>query len=127
MANAKIDQNREKSLLGVSNADQVSLVDIWADPATHSLLVNASSAPVTAPTAVRQSDGTLYLDIQDLRLDDTSTANVTYVGYAAIGTATSAASWKIKKLDETTGLVITFAGSGAYTQIWDNRTSLSYS
>jgi len=63
-----------------------------------------------------------------LQLDDTSTANVTYIGTAAIGSATSSAVWKIKKIDETTGLVITWAdGDDLFNNIWDNRASLSYS
>ncbi len=61
-----------------------------------------------------------------LQLDNTSTMNVTYVGIAAVGSATSAAAWQIKKIDQTSGLVITWAGSAAYNQIWNNRTSLTY-
>ena len=62
------------------------------------------------------------------RLDDTTTASVTYVGKAAIGTATSAASWQVQKIDETTGLVITWAdGDADFNNIWDNRASLTYS
>lgn len=52
---------------------------------------------------------------------------VDYVGEATIGTATSAASWRIKKVDSTTGISITWAGSGVFNQIWDNYDSLSYS
>lgn len=52
---------------------------------------------------------------------------IDYVGEASIGTATSAASWRIKKVDSTTGTVITWAGSGVFDQVWDNRASLSYS
>lgn len=63
----------------------------------------------------------------DTMLDDTTTANVTYVGYAAPGAATSAASWKIKKLDATSGLVVRFAdGNANFDNVWDNRASLSY-
>lgn len=53
--------------------------------------------------------------------------DVDYVGEAAIGTATSAASWRIKKVDSTTGISIQWAGSGVFDQVWDNRASLSYS
>jgi len=52
---------------------------------------------------------------------------VDYVGEAAIGTATSSASWRVKKVDGTTGITITWAGSGVFDQIWDNHASLSYS
>jgi hypothetical protein len=61
------------------------------------------------------------------QLDDYSTANMTYVGVASVGSLTSDAVWQIKRLDETTGLVIEFAGEGAYSEIWDDRTSLVYS
>ncbi len=63
----------------------------------------------------------------DLILDDYTTANITYIGKATIGSATSAAVWQIEKLDETTGLIITWAGvTDLFNQIWDNRTSLTY-
>lgn len=53
--------------------------------------------------------------------------NFDYVGEAAIGTATSAASWRVKRIDTTSGLVITWAGTGTFDQVWDNYASLSYS
>lgn len=42
MAESKRDQNRVTTLLGVSDADQSTPVDIWADASTHELLVKAS-------------------------------------------------------------------------------------
>lgn len=60
------------------------------------------------------------------RLDDTTTASMIYIGEATPGTLTSAASWRIKRLDLTSGLIIQWAGSGAFTQVWDNRAALSY-
>lgn len=53
--------------------------------------------------------------------------DVDYVGEAAIGTATSAASWRIKKVDSSSGMVLQWAGTGVFDQVWDNRASLSYS
>lgn len=62
------------------------------------------------------------------RIDDTTTANVTYFGFAPVGTATSAASWQIYKIDETSGAVKTWAdGDANFNNVWDNRASLSYS
>ncbi len=52
---------------------------------------------------------------------------IDYVGEAAIGTTPSAASWRIKKIDSTSGVIITWAGTGVFDQIWDNRASLVYS
>ena len=53
--------------------------------------------------------------------------SIDYVGEASIGTATSAASWRIKKVDNSSGIVLQWAGSGVFDQVWDNRASLSYS
>jgi len=52
----------------------------------------------------------------------------TYVGKAAIGSATDAARWQIMSIDETSGTVVTFAdGDDNYNNIWDSREELSYS
>ena len=64
--------------------------------------------------------------IYKLLLDDTSTPNVTYVGKSAIGSATSASTWQIQKIDETSGMSITWAGTGLFTVKWDDRTTESY-
>jgi len=54
-------------------------------------------------------------------------SNIEYVGEAAIGTATSAASWRIKEIDSTTGVTIRWAGTGVFDQVWDSRETLTYS
>lgn len=60
-------------------------------------------------------------------LDD-SADPILYVGKAPIGTATSAASWQIVKLDTSSGMIKTWAdGDGDFDNIWDDRVSLSYS
>lgn len=62
-----------------------------------------------------------------VRLEEAS-ATITYVGQAAPGTLTSAASWSIKRLDSTSGLVVLWGGgTAAFNQIWDNRAALAYS
>jgi len=53
--------------------------------------------------------------------------NYDYVGEAAIGSSTSSAVWRIKRIDNSSGLAITWAGTGAFDQVWDNYLSLSYS
>lgn len=53
--------------------------------------------------------------------------DVDYIGEAAIGTATSTASWRIKKVDSATGVIVQWAGTGVFDQVWDNRASLTYS
>ena len=67
-------------------------------------------------------------DLLATLVDDTTTANVIYLGHAVPGTATSAASWRIKKIDVSSGATITWAdGNFYFDNIWDNRASLSYS
>lgn len=62
------------------------------------------------------------------RVDTTSTADTIYVGWAMPGTLTSAASWRIKKVNTSSGAVTTWAsGTIEFNKIWDNRTSLTYS
>ena len=55
-------------------------------------------------------------------------ANIEYIGKAPIGSLTSAEVWQIKKIDITTGTVITWAdGDDSFNNEFDNRESLSYS
>lgn len=54
-------------------------------------------------------------------------ADIIYIGEATNATATSAASWKITRLDLNTLLDVTYAdGNLNYDNIWDNRESLTY-
>ena len=62
-----------------------------------------------------------------LQWDTTSTANNIYVGDAGPGTLTSVAAWRIQKIDTSTGTISWADGDTLYDNIWDNRTSLSYS
>lgn len=99
------------------------------------VIINASNDNIAI------SDGTNTLEINPdgslnaqtvvaqyaLRLDDTSTPNITYVGEANVGSLDSSAVWRIKQIDETTGLVIKWAdGNANFDNNWNNRTSLTY-
>lgn len=83
------------------------------------------------PVATRQIGLKHYQEmfIGDLATQlDESASPVTYVGKAPIGSLTSAAVWQIMKIDETSGLAITWAnGTNEMNNVWDNRASLSYS
>lgn len=55
---------------------------------------------------------------------------VAYVGEAQPGTATTAALWRIKRVTLGPGDDVTeqwAGGSAAFSQVWDDRASLSYS
>lgn len=54
--------------------------------------------------------------------------SVTYIGQAAPGSAQSANVWQCKKVDETTGTVITWAdGNSLFDNVATDLTALSYS
>jgi len=64
---------------------------------------------------------------QALRVDDTTTANTVYLGYAEIGADNADPIWRIKKIDTSSGADITWAdGNDDYDNIWNNRTTLNY-
>ncbi len=59
---------------------------------------------------------------------DSGDTNITYIGKAPIGSATSSAVWQVAKLDATGGeLVKTWADNAGFTQVFTNRESLTYS
>ena len=60
-------------------------------------------------------------------VDSTTTAGYIYFCDAAPGTATSAASWRISRMNTTTGQTMWADGNANFDNIADNRASLSYS
>ena len=67
-----------------------------------------------------------FTDELIVKLDE-SLAGTTYIGFAPLGSATSAATWQIKKMVESAGVTtITFAGP-SFNRVWDDRASLTYS
>lgn len=61
------------------------------------------------------------------RIDRVS-STLLYVGWALAGGSASAAVWRICRLDQTSGLIQTWAdGNAELDNIWDNRASLAYS
>ena len=65
---------------------------------------------------------------EDQALKMTVVGSINYIGVAAPGSLQSAAVWKCKKIDETTGMVITWAdGDALYNNLATDLTILSYS
>lgn len=66
-----------------------------------------------------------------LRMAYDANFNVEYTGKADIGTATSASGWQVKKfiydVNDNLTNVMWADGDDAFDNVWDNRTSLSYS
>lgn len=58
----------------------------------------------------------------------TEVGDVTYIATAPAGTAQSTAGWQVKKIDASTGVVITWAdGNTAFDNVATDLTALSYS
>ncbi len=66
---------------------------------------------------------------ENILIDETTTANITYIGYASIGSNEANNVWKIKIVDESTSVtkIKWAAGNDNYDNIWSNRATLSYS
>jgi hypothetical protein len=109
-----------------ANVPKSALVDadrhVQVDVLSSALPQSASTEPTLQTIAF---GGTKFA----LRLaTDSANSNLEYVGEAQPGTATSAALWRIKRIDSTAGVVIQWAdGNASFDNIWDNRESLIYS
>lgn len=63
----------------------------------------------------------------DSIVDSTTTAGYVYFCDAVVGTATSAAAWRISRINTSTGVTRFASGSqGLFNQVADNRASLTY-
>ncbi len=60
------------------------------------------------------------------RNDTTTDTNLVYLGKAIPGTATSAASWQIKRYNKSAGHMSFADDVTTFTKEWDSRTSYSY-
>ena len=61
-----------------------------------------------------------------LLLDEVS-ATVSYIGEAQPASSTAASVWRIRKLDTSSGISLTYAdGNTFFDNVWDNRASLTY-
>lgn len=80
-----------------------------------------------APTTIGINNDVTTIDkTYATRIDDQTP--ILYVGKAPVGSATSAAVWQIHKIDETSGVIITWAdGNANFDNVWDNHSSLTYS
>lgn len=97
---------------------QVTITDIGGK---MSMDVNVTNITITADS---DSIETRKMPMKEY-LDEVS-STVLYYGEAVIGTATSAAGWRIKRVTQVGGSTLIDWASPNFDQIWDNRTALSY-
>ena len=95
--------------------------------------ISASTFQAIIPRFPHQgntADGSEVLVISNeepTRIDEVS-ANLSYIGYAKLGSNESNPVWKIKKIEETGNVTsVTYAdGNKLYNKIWADRASLNY-
>lgn len=103
-----------------NGSHKTQIVDAGGEVAT----VTGGKLDVNATLAGTVSTESIYYTPM---VDDTSTANVTYIGNAIPGSSTANAVWQIKKLNTSSGIVGSWAdGNALFDNVWDNRTSLTY-
>ena len=119
MPNTKFDENFQPSLIAVSDVDSKTIVLLEADPTTNRLKVTTTVS------------GTPKVDSATYALQfatDSGTSTTFYLGEAVEGSATSAAVWRIQRIQTASGVQIDWAdGDSDFDGIFDDRESLSYS
>lgn len=78
-------------------------------------VVNIDGSPIGVPVTI------LYKKL----IDETTTANVTYIGEATRGTLTSSPTWKIQRIKENI-TPITIEWTNGFVAVWDDRVSELY-
>jgi len=79
----------------------------------------------------------IYIDGREIRITEEipyavrvdAVGTISYIGEALAGSATNAAAWRIKKLEEVgNDVTVTWAdGNTNFDNIWDNHLTLTYS
>lgn len=112
--------------IGFNNGgDMTAISDVTALPVSLNE-INVSGLP-TYDEQLRQSGFLETLTAtQAVIIDDTTTPDTTYIGKAAVGSSTSDPVWQVAKLDTSSGLTKTWAGTAGFDQVWDDRASLTY-
>lgn len=83
--------------------------------------------PVSGSVAVSNFPAEQVVAEASLALRYDEGATYTYIGNANPGTATSAASWRIKRLTNADNTILYADGNSNFDNIYDNRAALAYS
>ena len=107
--------------------------DAQTDGSQKAQIVDASGSVITSsalnPAPTDRGVVSRNLKVEYATQIDEASSTITYIGYAALGVATSAASWRIKRISISgTVTSIAFAdGNANYDQSWDGRAGYAYS
>jgi len=93
-----------------------------------SVQLENSLGTIINPATEDKQDNIILALTTNYTLRLAESGSYTYIGEATIGASTANAVWRVKRLDETSGLVILFAdGNANFDNIWDNYATLTYS
>ena len=128
-----------KRLYLITDVTANKIIYNFADPSVSAATISGAVVTLsTLPYGLSNSDGlnivyeAIATDPVPLvsltsRTDSTSTANVIYVGEAAIGSSESGSVWRVAAVTINSGIMsYKYANNGYFTSSWANRTSLSY-
>ena len=110
---------------------QVVALDVGGgDAAAETLLVPGQQAMAASVPVVLASDQSPVVVVSEALasiVDSTTTAGYTYICEAQPGQVATAATWRVSRLNQSTGQTQWAGGSASFTQIASNRASLTYS
>ena len=90
--------------------------------------VDVLTSGLPSDAATQTTLDTISFGGKQFALKMTTVGDVDYIGEAAVGTATSAALWRAKKVDSTSGILITWAdGNANFDNVATDLTTLTYS
>ena len=127
----KVDENGNLVTTGSTGGSSAVQISDGSVTATITDVSGKKSLDVnvTDITLNKDNDAVTSWQAEQKTLIDNFSDTVTYIGKSAPNASTSSAVWLIKKITES-GTVTTIAyadGDSQYNNIWDNRTSLTYS
>lgn len=106
------------SVVGVNLVGEISSITSCASVTTTTTSTVFSSTTTTT-TTLSPTEYTTRLE---------EVAPLTYVGEALVGASESSPVWRIKRIDETSGIVVLWAdGNDNFDNIWDDYLTITYS
>lgn len=102
-----------------------SLFGMKSDPLNGNVIDNAEHGRVGG---VSTGQPFKYIANAEFAMKVTTSGSITYLALAKPGTAQSSAAWQARKIDATTGAVITWAdGDTEWNNVATDLTALTYS
>jgi hypothetical protein len=129
-ANTRINPATEETASTLATEATASTLlktdDLTFDVGSGALEVKVSEIATTASTETTLQ--TISFGGFKFALKMTTVGSVDYIGEAAAGTAASSALWRAKKVDSTSGIIITWAdGNANFDNVATDLTTLTYS